>query len=212
MSLMASTIESRPSSGIPANNANISWPLSSSPSGMSAANILRRAAPAGKSRHDQHRHFENPIEDFPLVLRDLAELIDGLGFDRGNLAPQLVVDGIGKAVLVQQGIRRLHPLPVLPADEQKELFHFALADIGRHRVLDPALLDADVDDFGRIIGQGQVAHGLHHQQKHNEQDGQDGCLQVFDQFEHRITPITINLDRKAGQPVRLSLHLVPKLQ
>ena len=26
------------------------------------------------------------------------------------------------------------------------------------------------------------------------------------------TPITINLDRKAGQPVRLSLHLVPKLQ
>ena len=27
-----------------------------------------------------------------------------------------------------------------------------------------------------------------------------------------ITSITINLDRKAGQPVRLSLHLVPKLQ
>ena len=27
-----------------------------------------------------------------------------------------------------------------------------------------------------------------------------------------ITPITINLDRKAGQPVRLSFHLVPKLQ
>ena len=26
------------------------------------------------------------------------------------------------------------------------------------------------------------------------------------------SPITINLDRKAGQPVRLSLHLVPKLQ
>ena len=25
-------------------------------------------------------------------------------------------------------------------------------------------------------------------------------------------PITINLDRKAGQPVRLSLHLEPKLQ
>ena len=25
-------------------------------------------------------------------------------------------------------------------------------------------------------------------------------------------PITINLDRKAGQPVRLSFHLVPKLQ
>ena len=25
-------------------------------------------------------------------------------------------------------------------------------------------------------------------------------------------PITIYLDRKAGQPVRLSLHLVPKLQ
>jgi len=24
--------------------------------------------------------------------------------------------------------------------------------------------------------------------------------------------ITINLDRKAGQPVRLSFHLVPKLQ
>ena len=29
---------------------------------------------------------------------------------------------------------------------------------------------------------------------------------------HLNTPITINLDRKAGQPVRLSLHLVPKLQ
>ena len=27
-----------------------------------------------------------------------------------------------------------------------------------------------------------------------------------------MRPITINLDRKAGQPVRLSLHLVPKLQ
>ena len=27
-----------------------------------------------------------------------------------------------------------------------------------------------------------------------------------------ITSITINLDRKAGQRVRLSLHLVPKLQ
>ena len=27
-----------------------------------------------------------------------------------------------------------------------------------------------------------------------------------------IASITINLDRKAGQPVRLSLHLVPKLQ
>ena len=31
-------------------------------------------------------------------------------------------------------------------------------------------------------------------------------------FGGKITPITINLDRKAGQPVRLSLHLVPKLQ
>ena len=31
---------------------------------------------------------------------------------------------------------------------------------------------------------------------------------------HKISlpPITINLDRKAGQPVRLSFHLVPKLQ
>ena len=28
----------------------------------------------------------------------------------------------------------------------------------------------------------------------------------------QFPPITINLDRKAGQPVRLSLHLVPKLQ
>ena len=27
-----------------------------------------------------------------------------------------------------------------------------------------------------------------------------------------LPPITINLDRKAGQPVRLSLHLEPKLQ
>ena len=27
-----------------------------------------------------------------------------------------------------------------------------------------------------------------------------------------IPSITINLDRKAGQPVRLSFHLVPKLQ
>lgn len=27
-----------------------------------------------------------------------------------------------------------------------------------------------------------------------------------------ITSITINLDRKAGQPVRLSFHLMPKLQ
>ena len=26
------------------------------------------------------------------------------------------------------------------------------------------------------------------------------------------TPITINLDREAGQPVRFPLHLVPKLQ
>ena len=25
-------------------------------------------------------------------------------------------------------------------------------------------------------------------------------------------PITINLDRKVGQPVRLSFHLMPKLQ
>ena len=32
------------------------------------------------------------------------------------------------------------------------------------------------------------------------------------QFNMEITPITINLDRKTGQPVRLSLHLVPKLQ
>ena len=31
-------------------------------------------------------------------------------------------------------------------------------------------------------------------------------------YKKTITPITINLDRKAGQPVRLSLHLVPKLQ
>ena len=29
---------------------------------------------------------------------------------------------------------------------------------------------------------------------------------------HGGSPITINLDRKAGQPVRLSFHLVPKLQ
>ena len=27
-----------------------------------------------------------------------------------------------------------------------------------------------------------------------------------------VLAITINLDRKAGQPVRLSFHLVPKLQ
>ena len=26
------------------------------------------------------------------------------------------------------------------------------------------------------------------------------------------TPITINLDKEAGQPVRFPLHLVPKLQ
>ena len=31
-------------------------------------------------------------------------------------------------------------------------------------------------------------------------------------YGHIITSITINLDRKAGQPVRLSFHLVPKLQ
>ena len=30
--------------------------------------------------------------------------------------------------------------------------------------------------------------------------------------EYYPSSITINLDRKAGQPVRLSLHLVPKLQ
>ena len=32
------------------------------------------------------------------------------------------------------------------------------------------------------------------------------------EWQIQITSITINLDRKAGQPVRLSLHLVPKLQ
>ena len=36
------------------------------------------------------------------------------------------------------------------------------------------------------------------------------CGKKCDLFQ--IPPITINLDRKAGQPVRLSLHLVPKLQ
>ena len=33
-----------------------------------------------------------------------------------------------------------------------------------------------------------------------------------DKGDNDFTPITINLDRKTGQPVRLSLHLVPKLQ
>ena len=46
-------------------------------------------------------------------------------------------------------------------------------------------------------------------------------LQINDAFEVDVDllgvvllfpPITINLDRKAGQPVRLSLRLVPKLQ
>ena len=31
-------------------------------------------------------------------------------------------------------------------------------------------------------------------------------------FEIYSPPITINLDRKVGQPVRLSFHLMPKLQ
>ena len=38
-------------------------------------------------------------------------------------------------------------------------------------------------------------------------------VKPYNLFRHGLlTPITINLDRKAGQPVRLSLHLVPKLQ
>ena len=35
---------------------------------------------------------------------------------------------------------------------------------------------------------------------------------VADTFDGFRLPITIYLDRKAGQPVRLSFHLVPKLQ
>ena len=48
----------------------------------------------------------------------------------------------------------------------------------------------------------------------------DLCGYVYDEAAGEMpglgampsSPITINLDRKAGQPVRLSLHLVPKLQ
>ena len=39
-------------------------------------------------------------------------------------------------------------------------------------------------------------------------DSRRGAMPI----EFMFTPITINLDRKAGQPVRLSFHLVPKLQ
>jgi hypothetical protein len=38
----------------------------------------------------------------------------------------------------------------------------------------------------------------------------DGYAGFINRFNN--APITINLDRKAGQPVRLSFHLVPKLQ
>ena len=38
-----------------------------------------------------------------------------------------------------------------------------------------------------------------------------GTIDIARHIEQN-TPITINLDRKAGQPVRLSFHLVPKLQ
>ena len=41
----------------------------------------------------------------------------------------------------------------------------------------------------------------------------DGVISIkTPDFSLFSLPITINLDRKAGQPVRLSLHLVPKLQ
>ena len=40
----------------------------------------------------------------------------------------------------------------------------------------------------------------------------DGIYEEHEVGEKGTLSITINLDRKAGQPVRLSLHLVPKLQ
>ena len=67
-----------------------------------------------------------------------------------------------------------------------------------------------VAERGKIVDEERF-HELMREQK-------ERCLlytskdESFHSLSNRIASITIYLDRKAGQPVRLSLHLVPKLQ
>ena len=74
-----------------------------------------------------------------------------------------------------------------------------------------------IDGLGRIVLPAELLHRLNWEKGKMSVsiEGKDGSLIVSSvpaAGKKLLPPITINLDRKAGQPVRLSFHLVPKLQ
>ena len=141
---------------------------------------------ARKAHDDQHGFAEQAaerVDGFAVRGRAFIQRLLGelrIFFDR------FVVVGRRHVGLVQLLIGLQRRLPLRRGHEQEQLIHFTGPDNGKRRVFHAALLNAHVDDIGRILGQGQIARRLPHQQDDDQQNRRNGRFQILDQLEHRF--------------------------
>ena len=95
---------------------------------------------------------------------------------------QILARRIGEMVqaVLAQGVRRAQRRLVLVGAEHAE----GVERLGAHRVgrrmLDAGLLDAHVDDVGRVVWKGKVGRRLDDQQHDDDRDRSQGVLQIRD--------------------------------
>ena len=97
----------------------------------------------------------------------------------------------------------------LVGQKQAEVFHGRVPHLGRRGVRDAVLLDADIDQIGRKLRQGQVAAGLEDQQHENEHDRLPRPFQVAEYVQHLKVSFRwfVELCQDAGQAVQDAAEL-----
>ena len=109
---------------------------------------------------------------------------------RGEGAFQLCHRGVrvraqgAQAVSVRAGIPLLSKGGVLLAHQQLQRLQGGVADGVGHRAFNAALLDADINDFAGVVGQAQIAVGLHTQQRYHGKAGRPVPPQLFKYLYH----------------------------
>jgi len=86
--------------------------------------------------------------------------------------------------LIYQGVISQQAGLVSGVEEGQHMCHLALANSHRSGVFNAPLLDADIDDPGKVIWQGKFCIGLNKQENNGDQNHGEVRLQIFEQFKH----------------------------
>ena len=78
----------------------------------------------------------------------------------------------------------VHLAPAVLVHKELQALHGLVPQLVGGGVLNAALLDAHVHNVRCVLGQAQVAPGLHHQQEHNGQNLPFHLLEIAYQFQH----------------------------